>query len=146
VLSALNSLEKEISNAVINGAMVNLFVNACSDKLCILEKKVNTSVLKLCLKTFSQFTVPLDKIRNFCFNPLNKNRMSELDDLVADFDLHVDRIMQIGLFAISCSSDFARNSHHFVVFPSVTFYFKVVLKLQVVWLVWKRSKANSSQL
>ncbi|XP_068912957.1 serendipity locus protein alpha-like isoform X2 [Tenebrio molitor] len=109
VLSALNSLEKEISNAVINGAMVNLFVNACSDKLCILEKKVNTSVLKLCLKTFSQFTVPLEKIRNFCFNPLNKNRMSELDDLVADFDLHVDRIMQIGLFAISCSSDFARG-------------------------------------
>ncbi|EFA05144.2 serendipity locus protein alpha isoform X2 [Tribolium castaneum] len=109
VLSALNSLESEKNNTTINTAMVNLCANACSDKLCILERKVNTAVLRLCLKTFSEFTTPLEKIHDFCVNFNNRDKSEELDGLVADFDLHVDRIMQIGLFAVSCSSDFARG-------------------------------------
>ncbi|RZC35243.1 serendipity locus protein alpha-like [Asbolus verrucosus] len=104
VLHALNSLDKEE-----NLNMINLFVDACSDKLCILERKVNTAVLKLCLETFSQYTQPLEKIHSFCFRASNRSRIEELDGLVADFDLHVDRIMQIGLFAVSCSSNSARG-------------------------------------
>ncbi|XP_044261719.1 serendipity locus protein alpha-like isoform X2 [Tribolium madens] len=109
VLTALNSLEIEKNSTIPNAAMINLCTNACSDKLCILERKVNTAVLRLCLKTFSEFTTPLEKIHDFCVNSDNGARNEELDGLVADFDLHVDRIMQIGLFAVSCSSDFARG-------------------------------------
>lgn len=35
---------------------------------------------------------------------LNRSE-SDLDVLIADFDLHVDRIMQIGLFAVACTTD-----------------------------------------
>ncbi|KAJ3641078.1 hypothetical protein Zmor_027599 [Zophobas morio] len=108
VLNTLASLQTELDNPTTNPSMVHLFVDACSHKLCHLEKKVNTAVLKLCLKTFSQFTTPLEKIRHFCFEG-EKRVGDELDSLVADFDLHVDRIMQIGLFAVSCSSDCARG-------------------------------------
>lgn len=133
VLSALNSLDKEKNNLTPNAAMINLFTSACGDKLCMLEKKVNTAVLKLCLKTFSEFTTPLERIHDFCINQSNRTKTDELDALVADFDLHIDRIMQIGLFAVSCSSDFARNfCYCFWCFFLNFFVFKVGLKFEVV--------------
>lgn len=89
--------------------MINLFVDSCTDKLCALERRVNTAVLKLCLKVFSEYTVALELIDKFCFNEENIGKTEELDSLVADFDLHVDRIMQIGLFAVSCSTSTSRE-------------------------------------
>lgn len=109
MLSTLKSLQTEINNQKTNPAMINLFIDACSYKLCNLEKKVNTAVLKLSLNVFSEFILPLEKIYSFCFNTNNREKIDEFDSLVADFDLHVDRIMQIGLFAVSCSSDISRK-------------------------------------
>lgn len=84
--------------------MCNLLIDCCSDKLCLLERKVNTAVLKLTLEVFCNFTTPLESLQSYCFSNLKKNE-DELDSLVAEFDLHIDRIMQIGLFAVACSTD-----------------------------------------
>ncbi|VEN56281.1 unnamed protein product [Callosobruchus maculatus] len=107
VLEALESLSDEISKNNPNPAMVNLFAETCSNKLCALERKVNVAVLKLCLNIFSRYTDDLEYIHKFCCDTGNKNKPKELDNLVMEFDLHVDRMMQVGLFAISCSSNVA---------------------------------------
>lgn len=84
--------------------MVNLFADSCNDKLCALESKVNTAVLRLSLQVFSEYTQALQEIHDFCFNRENRGQTDKLDVLVADFDMHIDRIMQIGLFAVSVTS------------------------------------------
>ncbi|KAJ8951520.1 hypothetical protein NQ318_000217 [Aromia moschata] len=109
VLDSLDSLTVEINKPSPNPAMLNLFVDTCTDKLCALERRVNTAVLKLGLRVFSEYDVALEAIHDFCNNVMNKEKMEELDSLVADFDFHVDRIMQIGLFAVSCSTCTSRG-------------------------------------
>lgn len=84
--------------------MCGLFVDVCNDKLCILERRVNTTVLKLCLSVFSVYKNSLEHLHAFCLSDKEKTE-TEIDDLVAEFDLHVDRLMQIGFFAIACSTD-----------------------------------------
>lgn len=89
-----------------NTAMMNLSVQACSDKLCILEKKVNNAVLKLTLKIFSEYTEIMEKVHKYCFDFSNAdNPMVQFTSLVEEFDFQVDRILQIGLFAVSCSTE-----------------------------------------
>lgn len=95
---------QELSNEQCNRGMCALYIETCNDKLCLLERRVNTVVLKLCLQVFADYTVPLDKVYEYCFNDGIKTE-NELDTLVADFDLHVDRIMQIAYFAVSCSTE-----------------------------------------
>ncbi|CAG9833873.1 unnamed protein product [Diabrotica balteata] len=104
VLEALESLSVEINKPIPNTAMLNLFIDTCMNKLCALERRVNTAVLKLSLKVFSEYTLPLEAIHTFCFDKSNRGKQSELDNLIVELDLHVDRILQIGLFAVSCSS------------------------------------------
>lgn len=102
VLDSLDSLYLELLKAVVNKPMCNLFVDCCNDKLCALERKVNEAVLKLCLKLFANYVEPLNQLHTFC---LNNNDEEKLDMLIADFDTHVDQIMQVGLFAIACTTD-----------------------------------------
>lgn len=99
----MESLTNEFTKNTRNLGMCKLFVDVCNDKLCALERCVNIAVLKLSLKVFSDFTRPLEKLQKFCSSQAAKSE-SELDSLVASFDLHVDRLMQIGFFAVSCSS------------------------------------------
>lgn len=113
VLSALRSLEEELTKPMQNNAMINLFIDISNNKLCSLERTVNTAVLRLCLRTFGNFEEPLEKLREFCFANSEKKIDDVFDGLVAEFDLQVDRIMQIGLFAVSCSSDAGRKIFHF---------------------------------
>lgn len=86
--------------------MINLAVQACSDKICILERRVNNAVLKLTLKIFSEYTELLDKIQEFCFDFSNADKpTTEFASLIEAHDFQVDRIIQIGLFSVSCSTD-----------------------------------------
>ncbi|XP_017777963.1 PREDICTED: serendipity locus protein alpha isoform X2 [Nicrophorus vespilloides] len=106
VLSNMESLTQQINKDEPNVSMCNLFVDSCCDKLCALERKVNVAVLKLSLKVFSECTKPLEDLYDFCAMDDNLNGCEEdFDNLVADFDLHVDRMIQVGLFAVSCSTD-----------------------------------------
>lgn len=84
--------------------MGNLFIDVCNDKLCILEKRVNITVLKLCLSTFSDFENTLERLHAYCLSDAEKTEL-EIDNLVAEFDLLVDKLMQIGFFAVACSTD-----------------------------------------
>lgn len=102
VLEAFDHLHQELLKPVTNASMVNLFVDCCNDKLCALERKVNEAVLKLCLKLFANYVGPLNKLHEFCLNNYDEDK---LDMLIADFDTHVDQIMQVGLFAVACTVD-----------------------------------------
>nr|XP_023030304.1 serendipity locus protein alpha [Leptinotarsa decemlineata] len=104
VLEALDGLTSEMSKEPSNVSMINLFIESCSNELCALERRVNTAVLKLSLNVFSQYATTLESIHRFCFDRKNEGKLNELDALVVEYDLHVDRIMQIGLFAVSCST------------------------------------------
>ncbi|KAI4458397.1 alpha catenin [Holotrichia oblita] len=103
VLCDLDSLFEEINRENINISICNLSIDSCYDKLCSLERKVNFCVLRLALKVFSYYLNPLDKLRSYCFNKLPGSEL--LDDVIVEFDLHVDRIMQIGLFATTSTSN-----------------------------------------
>lgn len=83
--------------------MCNLSVDSCYDKICALERKVNACVLRLSLKVFSCYLEPLEKLNDCCFTKLVKSEA--LDDVIVEFDFHVDRIVQIGLFAISSTAN-----------------------------------------
>lgn len=89
-----------------NQSMINLSVQTCSDKICILERRVNNAVLKLTLKVFSEYTEQLDNIHTFCFDFSNAEKpTAEFASLIKKHDFQVDRILQIGLFAVSCSTN-----------------------------------------
>lgn len=93
--------------------MCNLTVEACSDKLCILERKINITVLKLCLSVFSCYKNALERLEEHCLCGTEKTE-TELDNLVAEFDLNVDKFMQIGFFAIACSTNTTSILHNFL--------------------------------
>ncbi|XP_025828922.1 serendipity locus protein alpha [Agrilus planipennis] len=103
VLDVLGALKVEIDKNPKSIPVCNLLIDSCSDELCILERKVNTAVLRLCLKLFSDLSGPLDILERYCLNSCNKLG-DNINLLVENFDLHVDRIIQVGLFAIGCSS------------------------------------------
>ena len=90
-----------------NGQEIKLDVISLSEILCKVEQKVNIAVLRLVLEVFSQVNGPLKNMVNKCRIDCDKdNKYSEdLDALVSEFDSEMDKIMQIGLFAISCSTD-----------------------------------------
>lgn len=103
VLHNFDYLVKELHQPTPRISMCNLFIDAACDKLCALERKVNAAVLKLSLKVFSECAKPLEDLHRFCLR--SRQDEAALDEAVADFDLHVDRMIQVGLFAVSCSSD-----------------------------------------
>lgn len=108
MLEALEALETEIRKNEWNIAMCNLFVDVCNDKLCVLENKINVTVLKLCLSVFCDYKTPLECLHSFCLSDAEKTE-AEVDNLVAEFDLHVDKLMQIGFFAVACSTNISRT-------------------------------------
>lgn len=104
MLEAVESLEKEIAKNEWNLAMCTLFVDVCNDKLCLLERRINITVLKLCANIFSDYKTPLEKLHKYCLSETEKTE-AEIDNIVAEFDLHVDKLVQIGFFAVTCSTD-----------------------------------------
>ncbi|XP_044757850.1 uncharacterized protein LOC123316005 [Coccinella septempunctata] len=106
VLNSLTDLENELHKNEPNKAMISLFVKDCSNKLCLLERRVDIAVLKLSLFVFARYCKVLEKIHNFCEVNCKKHFDQEaLKSIIADFDIQLDRIFQIGLFAVFCSSN-----------------------------------------
>lgn len=65
------------------------------------------------LQAFSDSFGPLRILQEVCESTdvsILKRAESDLDDLILEFDLHVDRIMQIGLFAVACTTDKKSNA------------------------------------
>ncbi|KAK6635741.1 hypothetical protein RUM44_000995 [Polyplax serrata] len=89
---------------------VKLNSRSVGESLCNLERQVNTAVLRLVLEVFTGINCPLKNIVNKCKTDIQKdNKVTEdLNVLISEFDKEMDKIMQIGLFAISCTSDSSR--------------------------------------
>jgi len=67
---------------------------------------MTTSDLVLC---FCQvFSEPYSPLKNLVKASCNVHLAKDLEHLVSVLDLHVDRMMQIGMFAMACSADEGR--------------------------------------
>lgn len=94
---------------------VNLLIDVLKDVLYVLETNTNTVLLALLIYCFSTSLSPVDvlkrhlKAKRNC--PCHIRGDDEDCDFVKEFDLYNERLLQIGNFAVSCSSD--QNSKYF---------------------------------
>lgn len=111
VLDDLAAVKTEIE-LMRNISMCNLLVDSFCDNLCALERKVNTAVLRLTVETFSGCEDGINDLYFQCTdNKLTEKHKECIDACVGRVDNEIDKIMQIGWFAISCSgySKYSRN-------------------------------------
>lgn len=91
---------------------VNVLIDVLRDVLYVLETNTNTALLGLLVHCFSLGISPIDKLQEH-FLVGNKDVCGcasdciESDDctFVKEFDMYNERLLQIGSFAVSCSSD-----------------------------------------
>lgn len=90
-----------------NETEIKIDAKNVGEAMCQLEKKVNTAVLHLVLYVFSGVNCPLKNIVNKCRTDIFKDNkaLDDLNILISDFDTEMDKIIQIGFFAVACSSD-----------------------------------------
>lgn len=91
---------------------VNVLINVLKDVLYALETNTNTALLALLVHCFSSTVSPVDSLINHFTEGPNGTcscveKGVEIQDcfLIKDFDLYNERLLQIGTFAVSCSSD-----------------------------------------
>ncbi|KAF5281207.1 hypothetical protein FQA39_LY17847 [Lamprigera yunnana] len=118
VLSNLKNIRTEVNSETCNLSLCNLLIEIYMNSLCALEAKVNVIVLNLCLKVFPQFHTLILHLYNAC---LDTNCKSELELIISDFDLFMDRIFQIGLFCLACSSTNKRSAEIKVILTNLQF-------------------------
>ncbi|XP_063611857.1 uncharacterized protein LOC134785444 [Penaeus indicus] len=106
-LKILVSLEREGTPDSVD---VQISCDILADCVELLEQKVNTALIRLIATTFATPLAPLQSMTAMLTSEKDGQCRDQnaLDPLVADFDLHVDRIFQIGGFATACTSDIAR--------------------------------------
>lgn len=91
---------------------INVSIDVLKDVLYVLETNTNTALLALVVHCFSTTMSPVDVLREH-FNKTegcphqhyDDENVEEDCDNVKDFDLYGERLLQIGSFAVSCSSD-----------------------------------------
>lgn len=106
-LKILVSLEREGTPDSVD---VQISCDILADCVELLEQKVNTALIRLIATTFATPLAPLQSMTAM-LTPEKDSQCRDqnaLDPLVADFDLHVDRIFQIGGFATACTTDITR--------------------------------------
>lgn len=96
---------------------INVLIDVLKDVLYVLETNTNTALLALLIHCFSYSKSPIDifkehfssSSRGVC-DCLVKTEIDDTEDciFVKEFDLYNERLLQIGSFAISCSSDQSR--------------------------------------
>ncbi|CAG4955942.1 unnamed protein product [Parnassius apollo] len=93
---------------------INVLIDVLKDVLYVLETNTNTALLALLIHCFSYSVSPVDVLKEHYVGS-NKGicECAKSDDIttetcctfVKEFDLHNERLLHIGLFAVSCSSD-----------------------------------------
>lgn len=106
VLRDCISFEEECSIvAIADTQKRRLKVELLETSLIKLESVINECLLRLVLIVFVDISLnPIQKLRDFKEENIDLNQ-TEIDDKTADFDLTLDRLMQIGLFAVIFSGD-----------------------------------------
>nr|CAD7399671.1 unnamed protein product [Timema cristinae] len=106
VLKCYDALKAECEAKEVNMNNTKLSAHTLGDSLEALEREVNTSVLRLVLEVFSDPYAPLKQLMQECSSPLipvDQRDGMDLEPMIRSFDLQMDRIMQIALFAMACS-------------------------------------------
>ncbi|XP_028162694.1 serendipity locus protein alpha-like [Ostrinia furnacalis] len=91
---------------------VNILIDVLKDVLYVLETNTNTALLALLIHCYVNCSSPVDILKNH-FDDKEHNscpchsadNSDEKCTIVEDFDLYNERLVQIGSFAVSCSSD-----------------------------------------
>lgn len=100
---------KDLNESFVQKDVNKIKLNALSigESICNVERQVNTAVLYLVLDVFSGINCPLKNLIEKCKTEMfnNNKTMDDLNILVSEFDLQMDKIMQIGFFTISCSNN-----------------------------------------
>lgn len=89
----------------------NLAKETLADAVESLEQKVNTALIRQIVKTFAVPLGPLQALLKVLEPNHEVISSKALEDLIANFDLHVDHIFQVGGFAAACTSDNLRVRH-----------------------------------
>ncbi|XP_052743339.1 serendipity locus protein alpha isoform X2 [Bicyclus anynana] len=94
----------------INPFHINVRITVLKDVLYALETNTNTALLALVVHCFGQDVPPVDILKKHFAASSSKSKSCLCIDteecaVVKDFDLYNERLLQIGSFAISCSSD-----------------------------------------
>lgn len=118
IMLEFDSFKRQLLSDPPDPTLNNLFMQTLNDALYRLERKINTAVLTMVMEVFSDPFSTLKKLVMSCGNALNaQTRCKEdLNHLIEDFDLLMDRTMQIGLFAIACCGD-ATSKLAYQLFP-----------------------------
>ncbi|XP_068220157.1 vinculin-like [Palaemon carinicauda] len=89
----------------------NLAKDMLADSIEALEQKVNTALIRQIVKTFAVPLAPLEALLKALEPNQEVTSTKALEDLIANFDIHVDHIFQVGGFAAACTSDNLRVRH-----------------------------------
>ncbi|CAK1586899.1 unnamed protein product [Parnassius mnemosyne] len=92
---------------------INVLIDVLKDVLYVLETNTNTALLALLVHCFSYSVSPVNVLKEhyvgsnkgICECVKSHDETTETCTFVKEFDLYNERLMQIGLFAVSCSSD-----------------------------------------
>lgn len=91
---------------------INVRIDVLKDVLGVLETNTNAALLALVVHCFSQDVPPVDTLKQHyensstCVCPQADNSdVAEKCTVIKEFDLYNERMLQIGSFAMSCSSD-----------------------------------------
>lgn len=98
---------------------VNVLIDVFKDVLYVLETNTNSALLTLLVNCFSYHINPVTKLsKHVEENIKNKCKCDHKEEFgeclfVNEFDLYNERLLQIGFFAISCSTDQKRKNIFF---------------------------------
>ncbi|XP_038222276.1 serendipity locus protein alpha [Zerene cesonia] len=107
-LDAVFQASKETIKMPIKPSNINVLIDVLKDVLYVLETNTNTALLALLVHCFACNTSPVEILKQHLMGgngEICKDKDHEDCEFVKEFDLYNERLMQIGSFAISCSSD-----------------------------------------
>lgn len=102
IMSNFENLKMQLEADPPDQAMNLLYMNALSDSIYRLERKINISILILVMEIFSNPFHTLKKLIKICSISLKERSKVDLNSLIEAFDQTSDKCIQIGKFAISC--------------------------------------------
>lgn len=108
ILRESDNLEKECKSTSKNPSVCKLHAMSLSDALEELEQRVCATVLKMYLQVFSDPFSPLEALCVLCSEKSEKGHVrtaEDLSDAIFNYDSHMDRLLQVAVFAIACSED-----------------------------------------
>ncbi|CAL4123045.1 unnamed protein product, partial [Meganyctiphanes norvegica] len=109
-VQVLVNVEKETNNGSKGDAVdVQVACDILGDALELLEQKVNTALIRLIVTVFATPLEPLQHLKKAITETTTTktNKIdTTIDNLVMNFDLFVDKIFQVGGFAMACTHDY----------------------------------------